>query len=85
MTDKKNKKKPKYKKNEISYCLRCIKSTRVKEIHEVLTLVNLIPQQSSKCKIWNARKSVILKEYKPNRKQKYFHKLQKHVKSLFSL
>ena len=35
-------------------------------------LVTLIPQQSSKCKICNARKSVFLKEYKPNKKQKQF-------------
>ena len=27
-------------------------------------LVNLIPQQSSKCKTCNARKSVFVKEYK---------------------
>ena len=55
---------------KISYCLKCRKPTRNKDIHEALTLVNLIPQQSSKCKTCNARKSVFVKEYKPNKKQK---------------
>ena len=45
----------KHVKKEISYCLKCRKPTSVKEIHEALTLVNLIPQQSSKCKTRNAR------------------------------
>ena len=35
-------------------------------------LVNLIPQQSSECKTGNARKSVFVKEYKLNKKQKQF-------------
>ena len=60
----------KYVKKKISYCLKCRKLTRNKDIHEALTLVNLIPQQSSKCKACNARKSVFVKECKPNKKQK---------------
>ena len=56
-------------KKKISYCLKCRNPTRNKDIHEALTLVNLIPQQSSKCKTCNARKSVFVKEYKPNKKQ----------------
>ena len=55
----------KYGRKEISYCLKRKKQTRNKDIHKVLTLVNLIPQQSSKCKSCNPRKSVFVKEYKP--------------------
>ena len=40
----------KYVKKEISYCLKYRKQTRNKDIHKALMLVNLIPQQSSKCK-----------------------------------
>ena len=60
----------KYVKKKISYSWKRIKPTCNKEIHEALTLVNLIPQQSSKCKFCNARKSVFVKQYKPNKKQK---------------
>ena len=60
----------KYVKKEISYCLKCKKQTRNKDIHKALMLVNLIPQQSSKCKSCNARKSVFVKEYKPRLKTK---------------
>ena len=60
----------KYVKKTISHYLKCRKPARNKDIHEALTLVNIIPQQSSKCKICNARKSVFVKEYKPNKKQK---------------
>ena len=55
----------KYVKKEISYCLKCKKQTRNKDIHKALIIVNLIPQQSSKCKSCNARKSAFAKEYKP--------------------
>ena len=41
-----------------------------KEIRKALTLVNLIPQESSKYKTYNARKSVFAKEHKPNTKLK---------------
>ena len=37
--------KPKDIKKEISYCLKCRKPARNKEIHETLTLVNLIKYQ----------------------------------------
>ena len=60
----------KHVKKKISYCLKCRKPTRNKDIHEALTLVNLILQQISKCKTCNTRKSVFVKEYKPNKKQK---------------
>ena len=50
----------KYVKEKISYCLKSRKLTRNKNIHEALTSVNLISQQSS----------VFAKEYKPNKKQK---------------
>ena len=60
------------KDQEITYCLKCIKRTRNKDIPKALTLVNLIPQQTSKCNDCNARKSVFEKEYKPNKKQKCF-------------
>ena len=40
----------KYEKKKISYCLKYRKPTRNKDIHESLTLVNLIPPQSSKYK-----------------------------------
>ena len=60
----------KYVRKKTSHCLKCRKPTRNKDIHEALTLVNLIPQQSSKCKDCNARKSVFVKEYKRNKKQK---------------
>ena len=33
-------------------------------------LVNLIPQQSSKCETCNSKKQVFVKECKPNKKQK---------------
>ena len=33
----------KYVKEKISYCLKYRKATRNKDIHEALTLVNLIP------------------------------------------
>ena len=55
---------------KISYCLKCKKQTRNKDIYKALKLVNLTWQQSSKCKDCNARKSVSVKEYKPNKKQK---------------
>ena len=42
-------------KEKISYCLKLKRPTRNKEIHEALTLANLIRQQSSKCKTYNAR------------------------------
>ena len=58
-----------YVKKKISYCLKCKKRTRNKDSHKALMLVNLIPQQSLKCKTCNARKSVFVKEYKPNKKQ----------------
>ena len=58
-----------WRKN-IVYCLKCRKPTRNKNIHEALMLVNLIPQQNSKCKTCHAKKSVFVKEYKPNKKQK---------------
>ena len=51
----------KYVKKEISYCLKYRKQTRNKDIHKALMLVNLIPQQSSKCKTCNTRKSVFVK------------------------
>ena len=54
-----------YVKKEIGFCLKYKKQTRNKDIHKVLMLVNLIPQQSSKCKSCNARESVFVKEYKP--------------------
>ena len=54
----------KYVKKEISYCLKCKKQTRNKDIHKALMLVNLIPQQSSKCFTCNARKSFFVKGYK---------------------
>ena len=60
----------KYVKKKISYCLKCKKQTRNKVIHKTLMLVNLIPQQSSRCKDCNAKKSVFVKEYKPNKKKK---------------
>ena len=60
----------KYVKKKISYYLKCRKQTRNKDIHKALTLVYLIPQQSSKCKVCNARKSVFVKEYKSNKKAK---------------
>ena len=41
MSDKKNK-----RRKKISYCLKCRKPTPNKVIHEALTLVKLIPQQS---------------------------------------
>ena len=63
MSDKKYVKK-------ISYCLKCRRKTRNKDIRKTLTLVNLILQQSSKCKVCNTRKSDFVKEYKPNKKQK---------------
>ena len=53
----------KYVKKEISYCFKCKRQTRNKDIHKTLILVNLIPQQSSKCKICNARKSFFVEEY----------------------
>ena len=59
-----------YVKKKISYSLNCMKPTRNKEIHEALMLVSLIPQQSSKCKFCNTRKSVFVKQYKANKKQK---------------
>ena len=57
----------KYVKKKISYCLKSRKPTHNKNIHEALTLVNLIPQQSS----------VFAKEYKPNKKQKQFSQIIK--------
>ena len=60
----------KYVKKIINYCLKRRKLTRNKSNHEALMLVNLIPQQSSKCEICNAKKSVFVKEYKHNKKQK---------------
>ena len=42
--------------------------TRSKEIPKALTLVNLIPQESSKYKTCNTRKSVFVKVYKPDTK-----------------
>ena len=52
----------KYVSTEISYCLKCRKPTCNKHIQKALMLVNLIPQQSSKCKTSNTRKSVFVKE-----------------------
>ena len=63
-----------YVKKEISYSLKCRKSTNNKKVHKVLMLINLIKQQSSKCK---ARKSVLGKEYKPDKKQKWFLQIVK--------
>ena len=60
----------KYVKQEISCCLKCRKPTRNKDIHKAIMLVNLILHQSSKSTICNARKSVFVKEYKPDEKQK---------------
>ena len=59
-----------YVKKKISYCLECKKQTRNKDIHKALMLVSLIPQQSSKCKSYDARKSAFLKDCKPDKKQK---------------
>ena len=56
----------KYVKKKISYCLKYRKQTRNKNIHKALMLVNLVAQQSSKCKDCNARKSVFVKEHKSN-------------------
>ena len=42
--------------------------THSKEIRKALTLVNLIPPESSKYKTCNTRKSIFVKEYKPNAK-----------------
>ena len=39
-------------------------------------LVNLIPQESSKCKTSNARKLVFVKEYKPDKNKKYFTQIR---------
>ena len=64
MSDKKNVKK------KISYCLKCKKQTRNKDIHKALMSVNLIPQQNSNCDSCNVRKSVFVKEYKPDKEQK---------------
>ena len=50
----------KYRKKKISYCLKCRKLTRNKDIYETLMLLNLIQQQSSKCKVCNAKKSVFV-------------------------
>ena len=55
-------------KKEIIYCLKCREPTRNKDIHKALMLVNLIVQLSSKCKTFNGRKSVFVKEYKPDKK-----------------
>ena len=66
-----------YVKKEISYSLKCRKSTNNKKVHKVLMLINLIKQQSSKCKACNARKSVLGKEYKPDKKQKWFLQIVK--------
>ena len=44
----------KYVKKEISYCLKCRKPTRNKDIYKTLMQVNLVRQQSSKCKIFDA-------------------------------
>ena len=52
----------KYVNTEISYCLKCRKPNCNKDIHKALMSVNLIPQQSSKCKTSNTRKSVFVKE-----------------------
>ena len=51
----------KYVKKKISYLLKCRKQTCKKDIHKALTLMNLTPQQSSKRKYSNARKSVFVK------------------------
>ena len=72
--------KPKFVKKKISYCLKCKKQTRNNNIHKALMLVNLILQQSSKCKPCNTRKSVFVKEYKPNKKQKQFLQIIKRWK-----
>ena len=68
-----------YVKKEISYCLKCKKQTRNKDTHKALMLVNLIPQQSSKCKSCNARNSVFVKEYKPRSKTKIDFTNYKHA------
>ena len=51
----------KYVQRKISWCSKCRKQTLNKDIHKVLTLVTLIPQQSLMCKDCNARESVSVK------------------------
>ena len=73
-----------YVKKEISYCLKSRKQICYKDIHEEPTFVNLIPQQSSKCKTCNARKPVFAKkEGKPYKKKKWFSQIIKHANLLF--
>ena len=62
-------------KKKFSYRLKCRKRTRNRDIHKALTLLNLVPQQISKCKDCNDRKSVFVKEYKPNKSKNSFHKV----------
>ena len=69
----------KYAEKERNYQLlfKIRKQTRNKEIHEALTLVNLILPQSLTCKTCNARKSVLVKEFKPNKSQNQFSEIKK--------
>ena len=67
-----------YIKKEATYCLGCIKRTDNKLI-TLKGMVNKFMAQKSICAEYGSKKSIFVKEYKPNKKSKNsFCKLQKH-------
>ena len=67
-----------YIKKEATYCLGCIKRTDNKLITPK-DMVNKFMAQKSICADYGSKKSISVKEYKPNKKSKNsFYKLQKH-------
>ena len=58
-----------YIKNQNTYCLKCKKPTNNKSITPTQVVNKLIAKKSI-CADCGSKKSVFVKEYKPNKKQK---------------